>query len=314
MNGSIFITSASASTYLAESIAKQLSAQILPIIRDSFADGEHYLRLDIKDAKELLHATTIHVGATTTDATLLEMHRIGATLAALGTQRRIFIIPFLGYSTMEKAKLPGEVVAAKTNATLLSSIPHTNDGNTFLFLDLHEPSLIHYFEGDNTHLEVSARELLASAIANLRLSEYVLGSADLGMPGQIEFLATALKVPVALISKARKFSNTSVVACVGDVTGKDVVIYDDMIRSGSSIMQAAEAYKDAGAKDIYVATTHLALTSADIIYKLESSSIQRIIATNSHPMSTTKEVQQSPLFDVRDCTALFVDPLKPYAR
>lgn len=79
-------------------------------------------------------------------------------------------------------------------------------------------------------------------------------------------------------------------------------------------MQAAEAYKDAGAKDIYVATTHLALTSADIIYKLESSSIQRIIATNSHPMSTTKEVQQSPLFDVRDCTALFVDPLKPYAR
>ncbi|MEX0649536.1 MAG: ribose-phosphate diphosphokinase [Candidatus Andersenbacteria bacterium] len=295
-----YIITTQSATHLGKALKRALAAQLLQIHRDTFADGEQYYRIDLTKPEQLFDADVICVSATTNDQALLELQRIGTTLSSLGTRRRIFVIPFLGYSTMEKAKRPGEVVTAKTNALLLSSIPHSGQGNTFLFLDLHEPSLIHYFEGQSAFLELSARELLAKATRSLKLKNYVLGSADLGMPGQIEYLAGQLKVPIALISKSRKFSNTAVVACVGNVEGKSVVIYDDMIRSGGSIIQAAQAYKEAGAKNVFVATTHLALTNPEVVQALERSDIQQIIATNSHPMSQAMEIKKSRLFTIID--------------
>ncbi|MEX1111828.1 MAG: ribose-phosphate diphosphokinase [Candidatus Andersenbacteria bacterium] len=305
-----YIVTTEGSNYLGSRVAHALKGRLLDTHRDTFADGERYYRVALASQEQLLNADVVCMSAVTTDQELLELQRIGVTLAHLGTRRRVFVVPFLSYSTMEKAKLPGEVVTAKTNALLLSSIPHGNQGNTFLFLDLHEPSLIHYFEGQSIFTELSAREILTQAIRNLKLKNYVLGSADLGMPGQVEYLAERLKVPIALISKSRKFSNTSVVACVGNVEGKTVVIYDDMIRSGGSIMQAAQAYKEAGAKKVFVAATHLALTNKEVVQKLERSDIQRIIATNSHPMSQLPEVQKSKRFTILDITPIFAKSVK----
>lgn len=298
-----------ASAYLASAIAKQLGATHRHTVRRLFSNGERYYKIDIEDTKELSGKDVVFVGATHTDDDLLELYRVGCALADLGTRRRIFVIPYFGYSTMERADKAGEVVTAKTNARLLSTIPNTNLGNVFLFLDLHKRGLLHYFEGDSLAVELSAQELFVAAIKKLKLKKFMMASADLGTPGRIQSLANHFNTDIAFVRKTRDFEKTNVVAVIGDVRGRDIVIYDDMVRSGSSLIQAAEAYKAQGAQRIFAVTSHLALNSEDVIKKLTGSVLEGIITTDSHPMSQSRAVHDNEFFRVIKSATLFADGL-----
>src|SRR5207237_7128187 len=89
--------------------------------------------------------------------------------------------------------------------------------------------------------------------------------------------------PIALIHKQRlSGSETRVGAVVGDVAGRDVVIYDDMIRTGGSLLQAAAAYVKAGAASVHAAATHLVLPEGTV-ERLEASPLARVIGTDTRP-------------------------------
>ena len=299
------VLSTEASSYLAALIAKKLGTTHRHTVRRLFSNGERYYKVDIEDTKELAGKDVVFVGATHTDDDLLELYRVGSSLADLGTRRRIFVIPYFGYSTMERADMPGEVVTAKTNARLLSTIPNTNLGNVFLFLDLHKRGLLHYFEGDSLAVELSAENLFIAAIKKLKLKKFMMASADLGTPGRIQSLANHFNTDIAFVRKTRDFEKTKVVAVIGDVKGHDVVIYDDMVRSGSSLIQAAQAYKAQGAQRIFAVTSHLALNNEEVIQTLKDSPIEKVITTNSHPMSQLGAVKSGKFFDVLDTASLF---------
>lgn len=155
----------------------------------------------------------VYVSSTHNDEDLLELIRVGSALAGYGSRKRIFCIPFFGYSTMERAVKLGEVVTAKVNCRLLSAIPNTASGNTFLFLDLHVAGLLHYFETDCVRALLTAVDLLEEAlfewlatattvekggesdgaedgggnVSDAKLSHNLLfASADLGRPKVIE--------------------------------------------------------------------------------------------------------------------------------
>lgn len=298
------ILSTEASSYLAAAIAKQLGAKHRHTVRRRFSNGEQYYKIDIADEGELTNKDVVFVGATHTDDDLLELYRVGSNLAEAGTRRRIFIIPYFGYSTMERSTAAGEIVTAKTNAQLLSHIPNTNLGNVFVFLDLHKSDILNYFEG-GVAMELSAEALLVPAIRNLKLKDFVIASADLGTPRQIQRLATIFKTDVAFIRKQRTFETTKVVSVVGEVAGKDVVIYDDMVRSGGSLIQATQAYKQQGAKRIYAATSHLALTNKEVVKTLKDSPIEKLIATNSHPASSWSSIKKDKFFEILTTAQLF---------
>jgi ribose-phosphate pyrophosphokinase len=114
-------------------------------------------------------------------------------------------------------------------------------------------------------------------------SNFVLASTDAGRAKWVESLANDLGVNAAFILKRRlKDDHTEVSAINADVAGKTVVIYDDIIRSGGSIINAAKTYKEAGAADIYVITTH-GLFVNDGINKLKNCGfIKKLICTDSH--------------------------------
>ncbi|CAI7856993.1 unnamed protein product [Closterium sp. NIES-54] len=141
------VYSSEASAYLADLIAQQLSVERGTVIRKQFKGGEKYLRVLMDEKYQLVGQDVIYVAATHTDDDLLELVRLGCAFAAYGSRRRIFVIPFLGYSTMERQVLPGEVITSKVNARILSSIPNSKLGNIFLFMDLHVQSLLQYLEG-----------------------------------------------------------------------------------------------------------------------------------------------------------------------
>ncbi len=297
------------SAYFAKLISGQLNIKPSTIIRGQFGDGELYHRFDINDDKELFGKTAIFVASTNTDLDFNELEKIGTALADYGTARRIFIIPFFGYSTMERAVKPGEIVSAKINACRLSNIPG-GSANIFLMLDLHTSAIIHYFEGDCLRYELFAEKILTQAIEELNLKNFIFGTADLGKTKWVDIFANKFSTDIAFIRKSRDYKKTEVLDVIGQVKGKNIIIYDDMTRSGGTLIQAARAYRQNGAEKIYAVLSHLALNDKTIITKLIKSPIEKIIATNSHPMSGHPLIKRSKKFMIKDVSPEFAEVIK----
>ena len=227
------------------------------------------------------------LGGSISDNDTLELYDLACSLVYYGARRLTLILPFFGYSTMERAMRSGEVVTAKTRATLFSAIPPAAMGNRIILLDLHVQGITHYFEGAVQPVHVSARPLIADLAAALGGGDdFVLACTDAGRAKWVEGLAGDLGVTPAFAYKRRiDGANTEVVGVSAHVQGKRVVIYDDMIRTGSSLLGAAKAYRDAGAIDVSAVTTH-GVFPGDALERLRDSGLFSSIATtDSHPRS-----------------------------
>lgn len=312
------IIATSQSQYFAKLIAEKLPGlTTMSVTRKSFGDGEKYFRVDLEDRMEFFGRDVVIVGSTHTDEDFTEVCRVGTAAAKYGAHRIIFVIPFFGYSTMERAVKPGEIVTAKINARMLSQLPHGDVRNCFLMLDLHTAGLVHYFEGECLRFELYAESVLTDAVKELGLSNFMFASADLGRPLWVETFAKKFGTSIAFVRKSRDFEETKIHDVIGSVDRKRVIIYDDMIRSGTSLIHAAEAYLEKGATAVYVVASHAAFNDDSVIDRLKYSPIKKIIVTNSHPMSQVIPVIRSPeftitsqKFEVKDVSHLFVDAIK----
>jgi ribose-phosphate pyrophosphokinase len=237
------VFSTASGRYFAERIAALLECPLGEVVRKQFGDGEQYYRINITDRLQLVGVDAIYVSPTASDSDLMELYRVGCELAALGTRRRVFVIPYLGYSTMERAVLPGEIVSAKMNARLLSAIPNSGIGNIFLLCDLHVAGLLQYFEGQAQRMELYAERFLTEAITraiDFSKGDVMFGSADLGRPLWVESFAKKFGTGIAFIRKTRRFETTQVIGMpIGEVAGMRVIIYDDMTRSAITLINAA---------------------------------------------------------------------------
>lgn len=293
--------------YFGDLIASALGVAHYAVARKVFGGGEQYYRLEVPDVDDplsLLGRDVVVVGATHSDDNLLELYRLGCQLADLGTRRRIFVIPFLGYSTMDQAKFTGEVVTAKWVIHLLSTMPKSS-GNCFLSLDLHSSQLLGCFSGDCLRFELSGKRVLVEAAFELGLDDFMFGSADLGRAKQVKALAQAFGRSAAFVEKTRDFDRTKVLNVFGEVQGKTVVLYDDMIRSAGTLLDAANAYLEHGAAAVYGIASHLALDSVQIAAKLASSPLEKVIVTDSHPMSQQPLVGEGGAFVVCSVSHVF---------
>jgi ribose-phosphate pyrophosphokinase len=304
------ILSTASSQYFASLIAEKLPASTeLSMTRKSFGDGERYLKIDLEDRMALFGRDVIIVGSTATDDDFAEVCRVGTAAAKYGARRITYIIPFFGYSTMERAVKPGEIVTAKINARQLSELPHGDVRNCFLMLDLHTAGLVHYFEGECLRFELYAESILTEAVRDLGLANFMFASADLGRPLWVETFAKRFGTSLAFIRKSRDFEETQIEAVIGDVAGKIVIIYDDMLRSAKTAVHAADAYLEKGALAVYIVASHGAFNDDKAIELLEYSKVQKVIVTNSHPMSQHPRVVHSSKFVVKDVSHLFVDAI-----
>jgi len=244
-----------------------------------FTDGERYQRI----ISGIENRDVVLIGGTVNDGATLELYDLASSLVSYGANSLTLVIPYFGYSTMERAVLSGEIVTAKTRARLLSSIPKSNRGNKVLLFDLHSEGIQYYFEHDLYPVHVYCKDIVIEAARQYGGDNFVMASTDAGRAKWVESLANDLGVNAAFILKRRlKGDHTEVSAINADVAGKTVIIYDDMIRSGGSIINAAKTYKEAGAGDIYVITTH-GLFVNDGIDKLKNSGlIKKLICTDSH--------------------------------
>ena len=273
------ILSIEAYHYFAAELASRLGSETGTIERDTFPDGERHLRVlgDVNDRDVVL------VGGTVSDSATLELYDLANAVVENGAATLTLIVPWFGYSTAERAAAPGEAVMAKTRARLLSSIPPAKLGNSVLLLDLHSDGIPHYFEGPIHPVHVSAKPLIEELARELGGGSFVVGSTDAGRAKWVESLAYDLGLPAAFVYKKRLSpTSTAVSAVTMSFSGETVVIYDDMIRSGSSILNAARAYRDAGAGRIVAIATHGVFPGDALPRLVDSGLFSHIACTDSH--------------------------------
>lgn len=273
---------------LALDVAKFLGMEEVGSIESRlFSDGESYHR--IVDVETLKEQDVCFIGGLTSDKSILDVYHIVSALAMQQIRSLHIVIPYMSYSTMERATKPGEIVKAKNMARMFSSIPQASRGNFFYFIDLHSEGIPHYFEGQSHVVHLYAKNEIKSMIDDIvggdhwqERQKFVLASTDAGRAKWVESLANEYDMPAAFVLKRRDQNGTEVTAINADVDGKDVIIYDDMIRSGGSIINAANAYKQAGANKVYACTTHGIFCDSGLEKLKNSGVIERVYMTNTH--------------------------------
>ena len=290
--------------YLGAAIATAGGWEHGAIHREQFPDGEHYCRIETDPADR----DVILVGGTIDDAATLALYDLACGLVNNGAYRLSLVIPYFGYSTMERSTRDGEIVTAKTRARLLSSIPLASRGTQVFLLDLHVASIAHYFEGGIRPIHIYAKQLITDAARRLGGSDFVLACTDAGRAKWVESLANDLGVQAAFVYKRRvSGSETHVTGVSAQVAGKRVVIYDDMIRTGGSLINAAQAYRDAGAVAIDAVATH-GLFPGDSLARIQATGLfGQVATTDSHPRAVAL---QSAYLTVASTAKLLTEHLR----
>lgn len=266
------------------------------LTRKTFSDGETYLRF--KEPVRDRHV--IIVGSTRDERDLVEILALGWQAVRDGAHTLSIAIPYFGYSTMERAVKEGEIVRAKTNAVLFSTIPNPPGGKNVYLLDLHAEGIPHYFEGGANVVHLYAKAAILGAVRQLvGAAPLVVGSADTGRAKWVESYARDLGVGVAVVTKRRVGDGQTEVLTVGgaEIRGQTVLLYDDMIRSGSSVLSAIRSYHEAGAARVVVATTHLVLQVSDgwkVLQRILDAGVSDIVVTDSIA-HVTNEITKLPL-------------------
>lgn len=254
--------------------------------RLTFPDGERYQRLDcdVRDRDVVLLA------GTASDLDTLLAYDLASAAVRYGARRLTWVCPYFGYSTMERAARPGEVVAAKTRARLLSAVPRAALGNQVLLVDLHAAGIPHYFGDDVNAFHLYAKPLALEAARALGGDDFVLAAPDAGRAGWVESLARDVGADTAFVRKRRLSGEATEVTFVdAQVEGRVVVIYDDMIRTGGTLVQAARAYRDRGARAVHAVATHLVLPDGALDRIRAAGVLDGLAGTDTHPRARAHE-------------------------
>jgi len=272
--------STQAYAYVRDELARILNGAIGSIEERTFPDGERYMRV----ATPVDGRDVVLVGGTISDGDTLELYDLACAIAKYGARRFSLVIPYFGYSTMERAVKRGEVVTAKNRARLLSSIPSTPAQSRILLFDLHAEGIPHYFEGVARPVHVYGKAFVTDVAKRIGGGDFVLACTDAGRAKWVESLANDMQVPASFVFKRRiDERRTEVTAVSAQVEGKCVLIYDDMIRTGGSLIHAAEAYRAAGATRIAAIATH-GLFPGDALARIRAAGLfESVHTTDSHP-------------------------------
>ncbi|AHV95084.1 ribose-phosphate diphosphokinase [Paenibacillus sabinae] len=275
---SLRIFSGSSNPKLAANIAARLGVELGKIKLTRFKSGEIYVHYEesIRNSDVFLVQSLSHP-INELFVELLVM--IDAAKRASARTVNI-IVPYYGYARQERKSAPREPISAKMVADVLTTAGATR----VLTLDLHAAAIQGFFNIPVDHL--TALDLISGYLKTKNLSDIVVVSPDAGRASMAEKLASRLDSPFAIMIKKRPAHNESVIThVIGDVEGRTPVIIEDLIDTGTTIVNVVEGLKERGAKNSIVCATH-GLFSGPAIVRLEHPGIDEVVVTDSIELPT----------------------------
>ncbi|AKM79086.1 TPA: hypothetical protein DEQ95_03905 [Candidatus Beckwithbacteria bacterium] len=270
----MLVFSGSSNKLLAQRVAAKLKTRLGKVELSRFANDE--ARVWVKEARVGKRAILVQSMSAPTDEHLIEFCLLGDALVRRGVKKIIAVIPWLGYTKQDKVFRPGEPLSVAVIAKIIELLPLQK----VITFDLHKPHTRRFFKTPIANL--SARELLEEYFRKRVSKNTIVVAPDVGSVKSNTSFAKKLKLPLVKIDKKRSLANGKVrVGGVSDeVKGKRVLIKDDMIATGSTLIEAVKFLKAKGASQIEVAATHhLYVPGAQA--KLDRSPIARVVVTDT---------------------------------
>ena len=266
------IFSGSASQQLTQSICTRLKVPVGDVVVSRFEDGEVSVRFN----ENIRGGDVFIVQSTNAPADHLMELLVMLDAAKRASARRVTaVMPYFGYARQDRKDQPRAPITAKLVANLIT----VAGADRALTMDLHSAQIQGFFDIPFDHLY--AAPVLIEHFATLDLPKLVVVAPDIGSVKMARAYAKRLGADLALTDKRRPRPDAvEIMNIIGDVDGKNAVLFDDVVTTASTLCQAAAAIRNAGAKEIFAGVTHGVL-SASAGERLAKSPITELVITDT---------------------------------
>ena len=285
---------------LAEDICRNLGIKLGDGTVDHFSDGEVSVSLyeTVRGADVFLVQPTCRP----VNEHLMELLIMIDACKRASAGRITAVIPYFGYARQDRKAKPRDPISAKLVANLITKA----GADRVLTMDLHASQIQGFFDIPVDHLMGAPlfSDHILRELSNNGMDEWMAVSPDVGSVARTRAFAHRLGIDLAIVDKRRPRANESeVMNIIGDVRGKNVILFDDMIDTAGSLCAAAKALVEVGgAKDIYACASH-GILSGKAIERIEQSPIKRLTLLNTIPYPTdqppcdkVKYISVAPMF------------------
>lgn len=272
---------------LAENLAHELKVPLVTAEVGSFADGETRVHIsqDVRGAAVFIVQPT----CPPVNDNLMVLALLADAVRAAGAARVTGIVPYFGYARQEQRSRPGDPRSAQVAGRLLDCVGLDH----LVTLDLHAPALESALPMPATLLH--AEEVLLPRVKNWDIRDLVVVTPDAGGLKRAQRYALALGAPLAVIAKERPRPDTAVpLQVLGNVKDRVCLVVDDMASTGRTISGAADALRQAGAKDVHAIFTH-AVMAPGALDRLIAAQFGKVLTTDSIPVSADSWLEVVPI-------------------
>ena len=293
------IFTGNANPQLAKDICKELGKKLGGIRVERFSEGEIWVK--IEDNVRGKDVFVVQPTCPPPNENLMEILIIIDALERASAGRITAVLPFYGYARQDRKDQPRVPITAKLVANLLT----VAGADRILTMDLHAGQIQGFFDIPLDHL--FAVNVFVDYINKLKIENLVVVSPDVGGIKTARAYAKRLGAGLAIVDKRRVSpEKAEVMNILGEVTGKNAILVDDLIATGGSLLEAANALKKAGVKKIYAAVVHGVL-SGDAVKDIEKSIIEELIITDTIPLDDHK---RHPKIKVLSVAPLLAEAIK----
>lgn len=282
MDAEVKIVSGRSNPEIAERIARASHHSLAKVAIQNFSDGELWVKYE-----ENVRGVDLYIVQSTfaPSDNLMELLLLIDAAKRASAMRITAVMPYFGYARQDRKDQPRVAITAKLVANLLTQA----GANRVITMDLHTPQLQGFFDIPLDHLYAST--VTVDHIRALGLKNVAVASPDVGGVKTARAYAKMLgDADLVVVDKRRPKHNVAeVMNIIGDVRGKNVVMVDDLIDTGSTFVQCAEALKAAGADAIVGVCTHSVFSGEAIAKITRSPAIERLFVTDTIPLREQHE-------------------------
>ncbi len=273
-NGAIKLVAGNSNPRLAEAIAARLRTPLAKAVVRRFADMEIFVEIleNVRGADVFVIQSTSYPA----NDHLMELLIIIDALRRASARRITAVVPYFGYARQDRKPGPRTPISAKLVANLI-----TNAGaDRVMTLDLHAGQIQGFFDIPTDNL-YAAPVMVRDIRERFDLATVMVVSPDVGGVVRARGLAKRINAPLAIIDKRRERAGESeVMNVIGEVDGRTCILVDDIVDSGGTLVNAADALLAQGAKDVYAYITHGVL-SGGAVARITASQLKELVITDS---------------------------------
>lgn len=271
---SFMVFSGTNTKYLAEKICRSLGCPLGNLVMTKFSDGEFSVSYEqsIRGRDVFLVQSTFPPSDNLMELLLMIDAAKRASAKSINA-----VIPYFGWARQDRKDKPRVSIGAKLVADLLS----VAGIDRLITMDLHADQIQGFFDVPVDHLYASG--VILPYLQSLSLEDLVIASPDVGGSKRANTFAKYLGCPLVLCNKTRARANVvESMQIIGDVSGKNVVIVDDMVDTAGTITKAADIMMKAGAKSVRACASHCVM-SGPASERVQNSALEEIVFTDSIP-------------------------------